>query len=65
MKNKEDTIFIVFILCVLGIIFTIIGIVGYEIKQMIIDHKCYEMSDEEFYSNEMCKEYWEDRNANR
>lgn len=61
MKNKENTIFIMFVICILGIMFAIIGIVGYEIKDMIIDHKCYMMSDEEFYSNKMCEEYWNER----
>lgn len=31
------------------------------IRNMIIDHKCYVMDDETFYSSKMCKRYWEDR----
>lgn len=32
---------------------------------MIIDHKCYVMDDETFYSSKMCKDYWEERKNGR
>ena len=47
------------ILVIVIIIFVIIF--GVAFVNMIIDHKCYVMDDETFYSSEICKKYWEDR----
>ena len=61
MKNKENTIFIMFVICILESVFIILGVIDFEIKQATIDHKCFEMYNEEFYLNEMCEEYWNER----
>ena len=51
------------IFLITGLIITVILIatVVIAIRNMIIDHKCYEMDDDTFYSSKMCKRYWEDR----
>ena len=50
-------------------IFLFIGFVGYlilkEIEDFRIDHKCYMMSDEEFFQTEMCKPYWSYRQVGK
>lgn len=55
------------VLCIAGVVAMIIyvGLILFFIiafRNMIIDHKCYVMDDDTFYSTEMCKQYWEDRN---
>ena len=47
---------VAFVLYLALIIFFIIAF-----RNMIIDHKCYEMDNETFYSSKMCQKYWEDR----
>lgn len=57
MEKTIKTLIISFVICFVMII--ILFLIA--IKNMLIDHKCYLMEDKIFYSNKMCKKYWEDR----
>lgn len=53
IKVFAITVLILFIVWIVALVIAI--------RNMIIDHKCYVMDDDTFYSNKMCKRYWEDR----
>ena len=61
MKDYDlwDKVFAIFIV---GVVIILVGfVVAFVIAlcNMVIDHKCQELPISEFYSNKMCKPYWE------
>ena len=58
IENKILTILCV-VVTIIYLVFIVFLIIAF--RNMIIDHKCYVMDDDTFYSSEMCKNYWEDR----
>ena len=59
MKDKTEDLILTGIILIMLLIITGIAVFCISIHNMIIDHKCYMMTDEEFYKTEMCKPYWE------
>lgn len=50
IKIIAITILTVFIMWIIALLISF--------GNMIIDHKCYMMDDETFYSSKMCQKYW-------
>lgn len=56
-KALEIAMIIVFVtVCIAGIIFLI------AFKEMLNDHRCYNLPLNEFYQDKKCEKYWDMRN---
>ena len=58
MKKQTDKFYILAITMGFIVMTFVIVICVLEIREMIIDHKCYMMEDEEFFNSEQCRPYW-------
>ena len=58
MRDKIDDLVLTGIIWIMLLIFCAVGFFSIALHNMIIDHKCYMMEDEEFFQAEMCKPYW-------
>lgn len=65
MKDKTEELVVTTIILMLMIILTFIVVLSIAIHNMLIDHKCYMMTDEEFFTTEMCKPYWSYRQVGK
>ena len=48
---------IAIILAIVGMILILIGII-FEILDMLIDHQCYQLEPNDFYTSTICEKYW-------
>ena len=65
MKDKTDDLVLTGIILIIFILLVAITIFSIAINNMLIDHKCYMMTDEEFFQTEMCKPYWSYRQVGK
>lgn len=58
MRDKTEDLILIGIILLIFLIITLMAIFCIVVRNAITDHKCYMMSDEEFFQTEMCKPYW-------
>lgn len=45
------------VLLIIGIVLIVVGI-AWEIIDMLIDHQCYQLEPNDFYTSTICERYW-------
>lgn len=56
---KKTTICLLIFLLIIVVLF--LGVFIFETIDMLIDHQCYQLEPNDFYSSTICERYWNEK----